>query len=130
MSNRTILVVEDDSDLREMLLLVLSSRGFDVQAVADGAAALDRLGQWPRPDALLVDLRMPVLDGTTFLQRVRTNPEISGLPVVVMSGERGGHDLAMRAGATAFLAKPFGIAELVAVMSQAIGQGDGPQPSP
>lgn len=125
----TILVVEDDGDLREMLTLVLSSRGYLVQAAADGAVALAQLEQQPRPDALLVDLRMPVIDGTAFLREVRANPRLYGLPVVAMSGERGGEALAMKSGASAFLAKPFGIVELIAVVDQVVGQGQGRHPA-
>lgn len=129
MSQPTILVVDDDADLREMLVLVLASRGFQVESAADGAAAMERLQQAPRPDALLIDLRMPVVDGTDFLRQVRSTPSLAGLPVIVMSGERGGEAVATKAGASAFLAKPFGILELVAEVYRALGAEEGTRPS-
>jgi CheY-like chemotaxis protein len=96
-----ILVVDDDSGIRRMLSLTLRSGGYDVTTASDGREALDEMSARP-PDAVVLDLQMPIMDGETFLREVR----LQGIetPVIVVSGKPGGKSTP---GANAFFRKPF-----------------------
>jgi CheY-like chemotaxis protein len=86
---RRILIVEDDADLREALSDVLRDEGFAVTSAADGQEALDRLRREGRPSLILLDLTMPVMNGWQFRTEQRRDPDLSEIPVVVLSaGER------------------------------------------
>jgi CheY-like chemotaxis protein len=82
---RSILIVEDDSDLREALSAVLRDEGYFVAMAADGREALDRLRRQWRPSLILLDLTMPVMNGWQFRAEQRQDPALSGIPVVVLS---------------------------------------------
>lgn len=107
-----ILCVEDDPQMRTFLLAQLKARGFQVQAVRDGAQAID-LAAIFEPQLVLLDLSLPTLDGLSFLRRLR---EWSGAPVIVLSA----HDeepvkiKALDQGADDYLTKPFSLNELLA----------------
>jgi CheY-like chemotaxis protein len=100
-----VLIVEDDADLREMMAQLLSLEGFRTEAAANGRDALRYLARGDRPDVILLDLMMPVMDGWEFRRRQVQDPSISGVPVVVLSAL----DPARAAdlGGTAFLKKPL-----------------------
>jgi CheY-like chemotaxis protein len=83
-----VLLVDDDSDARITVSEYLRDAGLQVRAVQNGEEAL-RAVEEEAPDAVILDLRMPVMDGFTFLDRLRETPYNSGLPVVVLTG----HDL-------------------------------------
>jgi two-component system, OmpR family, response regulator MprA len=108
-SGKLILVVDDEKAIRELLCRVLAIAGYEVEAAADGYEALERVST-RRPDLILLDLMMPVLDGWTVLDRLRdtTDPP----PVVVVSAylDRG---RAVAAGASGYIDKPFRSAELL-----------------
>lgn len=107
-----ILCVEDDPQMRTFLLAQLKARGFQVQAVRDGAQAID-LAAIFEPQLVLLDLSLPTLDGLSFLRRLR---EWSGAPVIILSA----HDeepvkiRALDQGADDYLTKPFSLNELLA----------------
>jgi CheY-like chemotaxis protein len=81
-----VLVVEDDPQLRETAVEILALGGFMATGAANGAEALTFL-QKEAPKVILLDLRMPVLDGWAFLDRRAQDPVASGIPVIVLSGE-------------------------------------------
>ena len=83
--SRSILIVEDDQDLREALSEVLRDEGYSVAGAADGREALDRLRRDPRPSLILLDLTMPVMNGWQFRAEQREDPILSRIPVVVLS---------------------------------------------
>jgi len=107
-----ILCVEDDAQMRTFLLAQLKARGFQVQAVRDGAQAID-LAAIFEPQLVLLDLSLPTLDGLSFLRRLR---EWSAAPVIILSA----HDeepvkiRALDQGADDYLTKPFSLNELLA----------------
>jgi DNA-binding response OmpR family regulator len=109
----TILVIEDDTGIREALADFLRSEGFLVDLAGDGAEGLERLAA-RRPDVILVDLAMPVMNGARFLARLRADEATRTLPVVLMTGTRPAGGTA--AAADAVLQKPFELDELVAVL--------------
>lgn len=80
------LVVEDDSNERELLAGLLRLHGCDCETAADGLAALEYLDSHERPDLILLDLRMPRCDGPQMLAQIRGNPRYAGLKVFAISG--------------------------------------------
>ena len=84
-TNRTVLVV-DDGGVRELLTRSLSFEGFDVMEAANGQDALTQLRTGRRPSVIVLDLRMPVMDGWAFRIAQRADPRIARIPVVILSG--------------------------------------------
>jgi CheY-like chemotaxis protein len=81
-----ILVVDDDADIRDSLREVLEDEGYDVDCVANGREALDFLkAASPRPCVILLDLMMPVMDGWQFRREQKASPEISDIPLIVIT---------------------------------------------
>ena len=113
-----VLVAEDEESVRTMIALALRACGFDAVLCADGLAAAEVIEGGAHVDAVLVDLRMPRLGGLELVERLRGRPESQRLPVVAMSAysDEAQAREARAAGADAFLAKPFRIAELAATL--------------
>lgn len=107
----SLLVVEDDEDLRDVIVDALHARGFAVLSAADGAAALKILEIF-KPDLIVLDLMMPVMDGHAFLAERAKRPEIAAIPVVVASAAPPSPELAASTW-NEFVAKPFHIDVLV-----------------
>jgi two-component system response regulator AtoC len=113
-----LLVVDDEPGLRQSLRLILSEEGFEVAEEPDGARALDRALSEPF-DAVLCDVRMPVLDGLEFLRRYRA---AGGAALVIMMSAYGSEDAAiaaMKEGAYDYIPKPFRADEVVLVLRKA-----------
>ncbi len=109
-----ILVVDDNADLRDYLSRLLAHH-YDVEAVADGAAALQAARRSP-PDLVLADVMMPELDGFELLHALHAVPGLEALPVILLSG-RAGEEATLEglaAGANDYLVKPFSARELLA----------------
>jgi len=81
----TVLLVEDNDDIRAALAEWLELEGYQVVTAADGIEGLDRLEEGIEPRAIVLDLMMPRMDGWTFLERLRADPRHSGLGVIVTS---------------------------------------------
>ena len=85
-SNRPVLVVEDDPDIRDATAILLEDEGYRVHQAENGQRALDALASEPLPCLILLDLMMPVMDGHEFLERMaELDPARAKLPVVVMT---------------------------------------------
>jgi CheY-like chemotaxis protein len=112
-----ILVVEDEWALRRTTVAALSSCGHQVVAVENGAEALARV-EACRPDLVLLDLHLPVMDGREFLRFFRARPECAEVPVVVLSAERNSSHAQL--GIQAFFAKPFDLEELLDTVDRLI----------
>ena len=110
---RPILVVEDDSPVRRLLVWALTDEGYAVREAPDGAVALARAQEAP-PGLILLDMRMPVLDGWGFASALRERG--LALPVVVMTAAADAGRWADEIGAVGVVAKPFGVAELVSAV--------------
>lgn len=105
-----ILVVDDNDALRENLAECLEAEGFHVTEARSGQGALDHLSREPLPSVVLVDQMMPGMTGIELVSRMRSDPRLTGIRVVLATG------LAPARGATsvdAVLTKPFGVAELL-----------------
>jgi DNA-binding response OmpR family regulator len=109
---QTILVVDDDPRMQRLLRVNLERAGYRVANTHDGAAALELVELEP-PDLILLDVMMPVMDGLTCLQRLRT---FSDVPVILLTatGEERDKVQGLDLGADDYLTEPFGPAELLA----------------
>jgi DNA-binding NtrC family response regulator len=114
---KTVLVVDDDAALRESLAEALTDLGYTPVMAPDGTAALDRLKS-DRIDAVLLDLRMPGLDGMEVLKRIRALPAPPPVAVLTAVPTAANTIEAMRLGAVDHLAKPIGRAELAALVAR------------
>ncbi|WP_309889684.1 response regulator [Archangium sp.] len=116
---RPLLVVDDDTDLREALEEVLRDAGYTVLAAGNGREALEVLARArPLPGLVLLDMMMPVLDGLGFSQEMRTVPEWKDIPVVVFSASAGNAAVASQVGARAYLRKPVDVEVLLETIGQ------------
>jgi CheY-like chemotaxis protein len=100
-----VLIVEDDVELRDMMAQLLTLEGFVATAVANGHEALEYLRKGDRPDIILLDLMMPVMDGWEFRRKQQSDPTLATVPVVVLSALD--HRRAAEVDAVAFLKKPL-----------------------
>ena len=114
---KCILVIEDDDSIRDLVTDILQSVGYRVERAADGLQALVKVSV-RRPDIIVLDLMMPVMDGWTFLEHFRKNPECSATPVVVTSAYTTLGKTARELHVEAFLAKPFDMDALVGVVER------------
>jgi two-component system cell cycle sensor histidine kinase/response regulator CckA len=110
-SGRTLLVVEDDADIREALDGLLSMEGFHVAGCCNGREALDWLSARPKPDMILLDLMMPVMDGWQFRVAQKHDPELASIPVVALSADATAKAAAIDA--DAYLKKPVDYETLI-----------------
>ncbi|WP_163698730.1 SpoIIE family protein phosphatase [Mycolicibacterium sarraceniae] len=112
---RRVLVADDNADMREYLVRLLRGAGYQVDAVADGQQALERI--WTElPDLVVSDVMMPRLDGLALVAALRTNSRTVGVPVLLLSARAGqeASSEGLRAGADDYLVKPFAAADLLA----------------
>jgi two-component system KDP operon response regulator KdpE len=107
-----ILVVDDEQEIRRALRTGLGYQGYEVQAVATGEEALERMAAW-RPDVVLLDLGLPGVDGFEVLSRMRRLGRAAVIVVSVMPGEKD-KVRALDLGADDYVTKPFGMDELLA----------------
>jgi CheY-like chemotaxis protein len=111
-NRRTLLVVDDDVELRSMLTEVLETEGYEVAGAGNGAEALQYLREAPPPDLILLDLCMPVKDGWQFRVEQKADPLLALIPVMVMSGDPSSQAAAIDA--AVFLEKPVRAPRLLA----------------
>lgn len=105
---RKILIAEDNPVNRELLHELLEARGYVVEEAGNGQEALQMIAQ-SRPDALLLDLNMPVLDGFATVRKIREDTAISSLPVLAVTAYamRGDREKTLEAGFDGYLSKPI-----------------------
>lgn len=118
---RKILLVEDSSDSREVLQVLLHLYGFDVLAAADGEEGL-RLAAAEPPDLILTDLNMPKLNGIEMIRQLRAQPEFERVPIIATSAYTDGIAAqAIKAGANKNIVKPVDFEVLLATISTLLG---------
>jgi CheY-like chemotaxis protein len=110
-----VLVVEDDPDIRGAIADTLSYEGYSVSEAPDGVEALRR-ARSERPDLILLDLMMPVMDGWAFRAEQEADPSIAEIPVVVVTACQAQDDRVRALRAAAFLQKPFDIEMLLEIV--------------
>ena len=106
--NRTILVCDDNELLVELLSFRLENKGYSVLIARDGAEAV-ALAEQHRPDAIILDMMMPVMDGQLVLRRLRSQTETAAIPVIMLTARKQQRDIvdAFDLGANDYLVKPF-----------------------
>lgn len=109
----TILVADDERAIRVLLDMILTDEGHRVLFAADGRQALDRCER-ERPDLVIADVMMPVLDGATLCRQLKAGAATAAIPVILMSAAA--EAAARAAGADAFLRKPFDVTEVEALV--------------
>ena len=109
---KTILIVEDDSNIRELLSLYLEQEGYRIETAQDGAEGL-RAYKRVHPDMVLLDLMMPVMDGTQMIRELRT---FSKTPVIILTAKGEVYDKVtlLELGADDYITKPFEMREVIA----------------
>jgi CheY-like chemotaxis protein len=112
MSDPLLMLVDDDDDLREAMSLIFEAQGFRTVGARDGLEALSELERDGRPALILLDVRMPRMNGVEFLHRLKTTPTAS-IPVLALTGDAGACRDAIDAGAIGCLQKPIEPARLV-----------------
>ncbi len=122
MTEPLVLVVDDDPDILEAICDILGTESYRVARARNGLEALERVDA-ERPDVILLDLMMPVMDGVTFAQALRQRPAVSDVPILVISAD-GNPARAAAVNARAYLAKPFDIDALLTHVA-AITRGGG-----
>lgn len=117
-----ILVVDDTPALRTLLVEVLTDAGFEARGAENGQAALALTSSW-RPDAIILDIAMPVMDGPTFMRARRQRPDLVTVPILVLTAQPLHDRLMQGLDATLVLRKPYDLDELLdAVRSLAAGE--------
>jgi CheY-like chemotaxis protein len=123
MSNKKVLVVEDDADVRLGYNVLLKANQYDTFFAADALCAITEARKCV-PDVIVLDLGLPAGDGCVVLERLRANMQLSMIPVIVVSGRDlpGNKERALRFGARAFVQKPWNDDELLALIGKLAGQ--------
>ena len=116
-----LLLVDDDPGLRALLRATLDAVDVEVEDVEDARLALTAIRQ-RRPDAIVLDVNLPGLDGLAFCRQLKRDRQTREIPIVVLSGSDGGTpEAALEAGAESFLRKPFSPLELLAIVERLAG---------
>ena len=119
---RTILIVEDDADIRETLQHLLEASGYRAAPASNGKVALDLIDTMGRPCLILLDLMMPVMDGWAFLSALDQNDGLADVPIVIVSAYT--DKVASLERAQQILKKPVDIHALMEVVRQHCGPGE------
>jgi CheY-like chemotaxis protein len=112
-----ILVVDDDQSNRQLVAALLRDEGYDVAEAADGQQALDHL-RAAQPQAIVLDLMMPVVDGFTFLIERRKLPDCAAIPVLVLTAVHDLSELVGTLGVKLAIGKPFEATALLEAVAQ------------
>jgi DNA-binding response OmpR family regulator len=123
MSNRKILIVEDDADVRLGIHVLLKAHHYDTLFAGDSLVAISEAVKH-QPDLILLDLGLPAGSGFVVLERLRAHPYLCVIPVIVVSARHpyGSKERALREGAKAYVQKPWNDHELLALIEQELGQ--------
>jgi CheY-like chemotaxis protein len=118
LTNRTILVVDDDVDIRDAMCLVLQHSGYNTLSAANGEEALRTLGNNGGVDLILLDMMMPVMDGWGFRSSQLEGGAFAAIPVVVLTGDGRASAKAEAIGAAGYLKKPLDLDDLLAIVAR------------
>src|SRR3974390_1416963 len=112
--SKCILVVEDQEDNRQILRDLLGNAGYDLTEAENGEEAIASVAR-RRPDLILMDIQLPVMDGYEATRRIRTNPDLRSVPIIAVTSYAlaGDEDKARAAGCDGYVSKPYNPRELL-----------------
>jgi two-component system cell cycle response regulator DivK len=113
--SKRILVVEDQEDNRQILRDLLGSAGYELTEAENGEEAIAAVANG-RPDLILMDIQLPVMDGYEATRRIRTNPDLKSVPIIAVTSYAliGDEDKALAAGCNGYIRKPYSPRDLLA----------------
>lgn len=120
-----VLIVEDDTDLRETLSQILTEEGYLVWSAEHGRAALEHLRDGSKTCLILLDLTMPVMNGWQFRAEQREDPDLAGIPVVVISAGTNLADQLVSLDIQEYIRKPIQLGQLLATVGRYCGEREG-----
>jgi DNA-binding response OmpR family regulator len=115
-----VLLIDDDAGIRELITVALTDEGYEVLTAPDGEVGLE-VALMERPDLILLDTRMPGMDGPEFARRYR-QIEGAAAPLIILSAIDQPEQAALEVGASGYLSKPFDLDDLATVVKQHLGQ--------
>lgn len=127
MAEATILIVEDEKDIRELLAFSLGREGFSVIEADNGVMALG-LAKLKHPDLVLLDLMLPGMDGLAVSKQLQREPETAEIPVIMLTarGEEVDRIVGLELGAADYIVKPFSLREVALRIRAVLKRGDAP----
>jgi two-component system, cell cycle response regulator DivK len=117
--SKRILVVEDQEDNRRILRDLLTSGGYEIMEAEDGKSGITA-AEAERPDLILMDIQMPVMDGYEATRRIKASPELRAIPIIVVTSYAlsGDEDKARAAGCDDYIAKPYSPRQMLAKIKE------------
>jgi two-component system cell cycle response regulator DivK len=114
---KRILIVEDTEDNRQIMRDLLTNAGYDIVEAHDGQAAVTAAAEH-RPDLILMDIQLPILNGYEAIRRIKADPELRSIPIVAVTSYAlsGDKEAARIAGCAGYVAKPFSPRQLLATV--------------
>ena len=121
--NKRVLVVEDQEDLRGILRDLLTSSGYEMLEAADGQAGVDK-AKAEKPDLILMDIQMPVMDGYDATRQIKADPDLKPIPIVAVSSfaMKGDEEKARAAGCDHYITKPYSPMQLLKTVRGLVGE--------
>ncbi|MDQ2713843.1 MAG: response regulator transcription factor [Chloroflexota bacterium] len=116
--SQKILVVDDDPAIGDVLQLILKEEGYEVEIQTNGQGAWQL--QAPFPGLLLLDIRLSGMDGRTICQHLKSQASTRQVPIIIISATKGAQQIASEAGADDFIAKPFELRDMLAMVTKYI----------
>lgn len=121
MAKKKILIVEDEESLLKLESILLTSKGYEVQGVGDGRAALEAISR-SKPDLVLLDIMLPEIDGFEVCRRIKEDDETRHIPVIMLTAKKSREDMARgeQVGADWYITKPFKSAMVIETIQRFI----------
>lgn len=117
---KKILIVEDDLDIAKNLLDLLTSEGYEVDHASNGKMALDKMRNGEKPELILLDLMMPMMDGFQFRNEQESDPQLATIPVIIMTADGHIESKKLLIGAKASVRKPIDIDKLLVTLEKCL----------
>ena len=119
---KKILIVEDEESLLKLESILLTTKGYHVQGVATGTAALKAVMETP-PDLVLLDIMLPEVDGFEVCRQIKTNQQTRHIPVILLTAKKSPEDMARgkEVGADQYITKPFKSAMVISSIERLLG---------
>ena len=123
--NCSVLVVDDEYDIRQLLTTMLSMMGYQSYMAQDGLEALEKISEY-QPDILILDVMMPRMDGLTLCRHLRGDEATATLPIIMLSGKAHHEAIqeGLNAGANRYMVKPTGLDELTRNITEVLAESN------